>query len=700
MSTAGNLRASFVRSGALRQVDGAFADLLQRLGAPAEVALAGALAMRAVALGHSGIVIDAVSELLSELDTAWVLPEPQAWAAALRRSPLVAVDTCTSAPLVFENGMLALRRYARYEQRLADALCKRVGIQQAAIDSAALSRLFELRPGPADRQALAAWSVQQQQLTLITGGPGTGKTSTVARILVLLAAQMPDLRIALAAPTGRAAARLGEAVAAALARDITADRLTAQIAAHIPTQAQTLHRLLGWRRDGSFRHGAALPLPYDVVVVDEASMIDLPMMAKLVDAVATQTRLILLGDPDQLPAVEAGDVLGALCMAAGDGRTVPAAFKRLHATASAGDDGRSSLHVDGTVPATRMDADEADADEADAREADVRKVDARETDGDAADRREAKAREADAREVDTREKEAQYPAAVPLAGHRVHLLRGYRQINAAGIATLAEQMQAGDHQGLDAALRSGLDGVDWIDLTQQAQEATTLAQWLEADVLPGYRALAQAADPAQALSMASRTRVLTALRHGRTGAQRYNAWFAQRLGGANPWFQGRLIMVTANSYRHGLFNGDIGVCWQGPDSHPRIWFEQDGRLRAWSPGQLPPHETAFASTVHRAQGSEFDHVWLVLPGRDHRLLTRQLVYTGITRARRSLHLVASQDVLAAALQRKAMRWSGLAWRLAAAARARESSARESSAVETQAAEGSLPQTGLPETRPA
>ena len=612
----------------LREVDRAFARLLQRMGGTPEVALAGALAMRAVSLGHGGFPLAGARALLDELDADAALPDAGPWAAALRASPLVAAGTDASAPLVFEHGMVALRRYARYEQRLADALRNRRGaaVEGAAVEGAddAIARLFALQPGTLDRQALAAWTVLRQHLTLVTGGPGTGKTTTVARMLALLAARAPagdapSPRIALAAPTGRAAARLGEAVADALVRDVDAGRLDADIADRVPRQAQTLHRLLGWQRTGSFRHDAALPLPFDVVVVDEASMVDLPMMARLVDAVAPDARLVLLGDPDQLPAVEAGDVLGALCAAAGDGLAVPAEFEALAAAGDgpgdlAGRPGNPSEPHRGN-PSGRHPRESGDP--------------------------------------------ATPSATPPLAGHRIHLTRGYRQANAAGIAGLALAVQSGDATAALDRLRSGTDGVHWIDAPPAALE-----RHLDAEVLPAYRALARAEDPQAALRLATRVRVLTALRHGPAGATAWNAWFAGRLGHGDPWFRGRLLMITANSYRHRLFNGDTGVCWPDADGHPVVWFEQDGQLVPWSPGQLPQHDTAFATTVHKAQGSEFDDVWLLLPGRDNRVLSRELVYTAITRARRELHVAGGAEMIAAALGRQAARWSGLGWRLA------------------------------------
>ncbi len=594
--------AGLQRSGVLREVDHAFAMLLLRLGKDDAVALAGALAMRAVALGHGGFALDDPSVLLDGSDAAVALPDPAAWRDALCASPLVAVSSVSAAPLVMEHGMVALRRYARLEQQLADALrARRTHAPTHDIDVAAMARLFALEPGVLDRQALAAWVASQQRLALVTGGPGTGKTSTVARMLALLVGtrtgNSPPLRIALAAPTGRAAARMGEAIASVLARDVADGRLDAATAVRLPRHVQTVHRLLGWRSGRvGFRHDAQWPLPFDVVVVDEASMIDLPLMARLVDAVAPDARLVLLGDPDQLPAVEAGDVLGALCEAAGDGAGLPAAMAS-----------RASAALGAEVAAD---------------------------DG-----------------------------VAPLAGHRVHLQRGYRQIGAAGLGELARSVQAGDIDAVVAMLSTETPGVHL-----HPDDTLSLERALAAHVLPLYRAVQAESDPVQALALAGRVRVLTALRLGPWGAQAWNGWFARQLGGAQAWFDGRLVMITVNSYHHGLFNGDTGVCRIDDVGQPLVWFAQAGRLKSWRPGQLPPHEGAFAMTVHKAQGSEFDEVWLLLPQQDARVLSRELLYTAMTRARSRLHVCARESVLRAALQRHGQRISGLAQRLNAPVR--------------------------------
>jgi exodeoxyribonuclease V alpha subunit len=323
-------------------------------------------------------------------------------------------------------------------------------------------------------------------------------------------------------------------------------------------------------------------------------MVDLPLMCKLVDAIAPQASLILLGDRDQLPSVETGDVLAALCDAAGDGLALP---DELAAVASA------ALGVD--VP-VRRDADS------------------------------------------------------PLV--RVELAQSYRQSAALDIAPLAASIRDGDVDAAMQGLReAAYRGVAWRSGTDAALAAVTLEI-----ALPAYRALAAADDPATALRLARRFRVLTAVRAGAAGSDALNAQMAVALqtsgARADEFFHGRLVMIRENNYRHGLYNGDVGVCWRDP-SGVRVWFEVDGGLRSWLPAALPNHASAFALTVHKAQGSEFDDVLFALPERGSRVLSRELLYTGLTRARNALTLWGNEVVIAAAIARRAQRWSGLADRL-------------------------------------
>ncbi len=625
--------------GHLRTLDHAFAQSLRRLrpDTPDEVLAAAALASLAVANGHAGFD-PARPRLLVDVDMAW--PQAEAWADQLRASPWIAqpadplMPSATDAPLAFERGLLYLRRYREYESRLAAGL-QRIADQPAHIDDLnAVREVFNaLFPNAAqgeDRQARAAALALRRALLLVTGGPGTGKTTTITRLLVLrialaAASGRPPPRIALAAPTGRAAERMAESLRRAVTA-IVASGVDAALCAALPESASTLHRLLGVIPDSpSFRHTPDNPLPLDVLVVDEASMVDLPLMCKLVEAVAAGTQLILLGDADQLPSVEAGDVLAAILSAAGPGHALraddAAALQPLLGDATPIDDIKGGLR-----------------------------------------------------------------------GHRVQLLRGYRQDADFDLAPLADAVREGDADTALSLLRGGtLRGVEFhedvLDPLEVRREAL-LAHW---------RALSEAPDPATALAMAQRLRLLTAVREGPQGARGLNARIEELLSGrrtgpAPAYFHGRLLLITENSYRHRLFNGDIGICLRseaspssgrsaaspfsdrsaaspssGSDESGALmaWFagEASGQVRAFHPAALPAHESAFAMTVHKAQGSEFDEVWLQLPRGDSRVLSRELVYTAITRARTRLHVAGSAQVLCDALARHAVRMSGLAWRL-------------------------------------
>ncbi|HEY5804719.1 MAG TPA: exodeoxyribonuclease V subunit alpha [Lysobacter sp.] len=608
------------RAGVLNTLDHAFAQSLRRLGrrdtsndlfgadTPDLVLAAAALASQAVARGHAAFD-PAQPSWLQDESVEW--PAARAWRDALKGSrwisePQADAIAAGDAPLVWENGLLYLRRYREYERRLAAGLLRiaRSHLQGEAVD--ALGPLFaSLFPYARDddRQARAAALALLQPLLLVTGGPGTGKTTTITRVLLLLIAQARQAgvsppRIALAAPTGRAAERMAESLRAASEKLRSIDGVDIALCDALPGTASTLHRLLG-TIPGSprFRHDPDHPLPYDVIVVDEASMVDLPLMCKLVEAVADGARLILLGDRDQLPSIEAGDVLAAITDAAGDGGELPEALaKRLHP-------------LIGDVPAST-------------------------------------------------------PQARPniLSGHRVQLKRGYRQSEALDLAPLADALRIGDADCTEQLLRANaLSGVHYhegvSDPLVGTRRETLLSVWRELLLIE---------DPVVALQRASALRVLTALRDGAQGASVLNTRIEEALAGVHrdPYFHGRLLLVTENSYRHGLFNGDIGVCQRDSLGNTVAWFAGGSEgVRGFHPGALPAHTGAFAMTVHKAQGSEFDTVWLLLPRQDARTLSRELLYTAVTRARSQLHLCASEPVLRAALARHAARVSGLAWRL-------------------------------------
>jgi exodeoxyribonuclease V alpha subunit len=628
------------RGGWLRDVDHALATSLQRLDpdTPDEVLAAVALASRAVANGHSCLRIEGVSSLLNEIAPerpAPALPTTPAWMAMLQASRWIGApddgagnprkdDRLHGVPLVLERGGLFLRRYRDYEWRLATALRTRASTPPVQdIDDRLAARLRELFPAQGDTldmQALAAVLALSSRLSLITGGPGTGKTSAIARVLVLLAERSQHAghgppRIALAAPTGKAAARLAEAVRENLATLVERGVVGAEMAAALPTDAQTLHRLLGWRANSiDFRHDAQHPLDADVVIVDEASMVDLPLMTKLVEAVRADATLILLGDRDQLASVETGDVLAALCDAAGDGRAFPVMFAQ-----------RAMALLDAPVPIESVPIESTPIESAPIDQVPIANDETRSM----------------------------------LAGHRIDLHRSYRQASGFDLAPLATAVRDGDVDATIEALRTRrYPGVRW-----QQHGDDGLADHVREYALPRFRTVIAAADPAHALTLARDYRVLTALRHGPAGSQTLNAMIAIALNPhrGDALFHGQLLIVSENSYRHGLFNGDTGVVWRDDDGL-RVWFETGEGLRAWLPSQLPANESAWALTVHKAQGSEFGEVLLALPEHDARVLSRELVYTGITRSRRGLELWATEAVLRNAIGRRGRRESGLAQR--------------------------------------
>ncbi len=599
-----SLLAQLYRGGWLRTVDHALAESLRhaRADTPDAVLAAAALTSRAIGQGHSCLPLAQVQDLL--LDIAGdreppALPVTDDWLAMLHASPWVAASANSDddgSVLVLEHEALALRRYCDYEMRLADALLARTASIDPIPDQASnaadhharqearIAQLFpEANDGP---QAAAARAALGQRLLLLTGGPGTGKTSTVARILVLFAEQLISRntdaaiapRIFLAAPTGKAAARLAESVRENLARLLADGLVDPLLATALPSQAQTLHRLLGWQSGSvEFKHTAGNPLPADLVVIDEASMIDLPLMCKLLEAVAPQATLILIGDRDQLPSVETGDVLAALC--------------------------------DAAATATPSNANHA------------------------------------------------------LSRHRIHLTHTHRQTGDIDVAALAACIRDGRSDDAVAGLNADrFRGVHWRDGSDRKLAEAVLAQ-----ALPAYRAM-QSADTIEAALAAAKTfRVLTAVRDGAAGSQTLNAVIARALDPTRRgegFFPGRLLLITENSYRHNLFNGDIGIVWPDEQHELRVWFDGDGGPRSWLTAALPAHESAFALTVHKSQGSEFDQVFLALPERGARVVSRELLYTGLTRCRRGVTLWASEPVLREGIARKAQRWSGLGARLA------------------------------------
>jgi len=461
------------------------------------------------------------------------MPWPQIaeWRGDLLASGVVASDGRDFKPLVLDTeGRLYLHRYDAYERRLATAIGRRA---------------------------------EAGRFRVIVGGPGTGKTTRILAELVALAVREPAPRIELAAPTGKAAQRMEESIAAGLGR-LTLDAATL---ARIPRSASTLHRLLGARSDSAFfRHNASRPLPADVVIVDEASMVDLPLMAKLLDALHADAEVILVGDPDQLASVEAGTVLADIVAGSPENRIT-------------------------------------------------------------------------------------------------RLTIQHRFKDSPNIVAAAAAIRDGDVDATFAAISNSGPDVRWVDSVDAPDLA---AEVLDLVVEHAQHVMKLASDGqiSDALALKGELQVLCAHRNRKMGVAGWNRVIEERLGlaASNQWYVGRPIIVTENDRTSGLFNGDVAVV--GADGSRRVaCFSTDPAKSAIPVTRLPNVETVHALTIHKSQGSEYDHVIVVLPEHQSRILTRELLYTGVTRAKQRLTVIGPREAIQDAVARPIRRATGLAVRL-------------------------------------
>ena len=528
------------------------------------VALAAAVATAVVQRGSVGVDLSRASELVPEV--AW--PDPDEWRDAVAASAAVA-----EGALRVEHGLVYLDRYHRLEVQVFDDLVDRAARPAPPVDEPALAAALE-RVFPeatyADQRAAVEAAVRRWT-TVLTGGPGTGKTTTVAGLLAVLADQAASrgerLSVALAAPTGKAAARLQESVDSETARLPRGDR--DRLAG---LESLTLHRLLGFRFDNStrFRHHRGNRLKYDVVVVDESSMVELLLMGRLLEAMRPDTRLVLVGDPDQLSSVGAGAVLGDLVKGYAERPDSPV----------------------------------------------------------------------------------------------VSLTRSHRF--GEEIGTLARALRDGDADQVMEVLRAGGDRVTFVETDDPEPVLTPLLMAAAQEV----RAAAEAGDDAAALAALDHHRLICAHREGPRGVAFWNRLVELGLARAAGqdhwprWYAGRPVLVTHNDYGLGIYNGETGVVVRRPDGALRgLVPSSGGQVLDFATTRLAEVETMHALTVHKSQGSQADHVSVLLPEEQSRLLSRELFYTAVTRARQSVRILGTEAEVRAAVGRRAERATGLASRL-------------------------------------
>jgi len=572
--------------GLIRRVDYYFAVWLREQGCTSEtLEVLAALVSQQSGEGHICIHLAHLDELFSEWPISLKVQmesasQPEMIAALVDQSLLG--DGSKLTPLVLDKGRLYLYRYWLHECQVAQTLLARslpVATDHAFLDNA-LNDLFGVNQHETDWQRVAAATAVQRKVAIISGGPGTGKTTTVTKMLAIYLLLQQRLSphnqpvIRLAAPTGKAAARLSESIATAK----HGLNLSDDILAGLPEQGTTLHRLLGARpAEHGYRYNAENPLHVDLLVVDEASMVDLPLMAALLSALPQSARLVLIGDRQQLASVEAGSVLGDLCAIPDD------------------------------------------------------------------------------------------PAERTFAPSVAFLKKSYRFCEDSGIGALAKGVNSGEIKAVREVLNRGYQDLEVIPAPTSDNERL-IAEMLKR-YAPYVQAVEQHQEPFELLKLFGTFQVLCGQRRGVLGVETLNPLFEKALvmkhnvSMNGRWYAGRPVMITRNDASLGLYNGDIGITLLDKmTGRFKVWFDLGGKLASFSTSRLPSHETVFAMTVHKSQGSEFDHVLLVL-GEDNRVNSRELVYTGITRAKKKCILYGAIKTLESSTQKPTLRMSGLAERI-------------------------------------
>ncbi len=537
-----------------------------------------------------------------EPDYTLTAPDLDRWLQSLVESRAVGQGGEFKPLILEEENRLYLHKLWTYEQVLAQNILQKARIEHEGVNIGKLKPTMDkiFGDGTEDKdpnlQKLAAAASLLNNLTVISGGPGTGKTTTVARILVMLIElyreRESEPAIAMAAPTGKAAARLEESIRNVL----TTMELSDEDRALIPDEARTVHQLMGARRHSSrFRYHSENPLPYDVVIVDEASMIAQGLMSKLTEALRPETRLIMLGDKDQLASVEAGSVLGDIC-ASGENLFSASYSKKLT---------DFSLNMP---------------------------------------------------------EEMISPTPEPLTNNIILLKKSYRFKEGSGILELSHAVNSGEDSRAAEVLDSpAYDKARFIEINTPEDFEKQLREIVETY----FSSLMRSRSAEGMFKTYRQFRMLTAHRKGPLGVKHLNSmierflWERGAVTKFERWYHGKPVIVNRNDYALGLNNGDIGMCVMGKGGDPQLYFEKEGGYRTIDPARLPDHTTAFALTVHKSQGSEFEHIFLVLPAQESRVLSRELIYTAITRARQSITIGGRKEIFRQGVARKLNRTSGL-----------------------------------------
>ncbi len=596
--------------GILSPLDVHFSRFMTELdgGDDPDLSLAAALVSHFRGQGHICLDLATVEgkSLLTIADAGISIrcPGLGAWRKKLEKSPVVG-HSGEFKPLILDGrSKLYLHRYWGYQEKLASLLKKRIRDCNHQLDITLLKKGLDRLFPPVDNngidwQRIAAFTALTRLFCVISGGPGTGKTTTVVKIIALILEQTGTERnrISLAAPTGKAASRLQDAV------NFEKSRLNCEdyVKDAIPQKASTLHRLLG-SIPGSpyFRYNAENNLPVDVVIVDEASMVDLALMSKLVQAIPLRARLILLGDKNQLASVEAGAVLGDICDS-GNPHGFSEAFYRAV---------KEIAGFEGVL-------------------------------------------------------EPDKAMGHGICDSIVQLRKSYRFGSDSGIGKVSRAVNAGyDHVSITLMKDNSYQDMEWKGLPRP----DNLPKAIRETVINGFETYLNAGDPLKTLALFDSFRILCALREGPYGVTALNLLTERILKNVGlvksekTWYPGRPVLITRNDYNLRLFNGDVGIVLKDTEADDDLrvfFFGADGTLRKIHPLRLPEHETVYAMTVHKSQGSEFEHVLFILPDRDYPVLTRELIYTGITRARKGIEIWGNEDVFRAAVSRRTERTSGL-----------------------------------------